>query len=111
MPRCATHLPAQRELGKLLDREGIKRLPSGVDLHPTQNRDDDGHDQSQEAAGVDDNVRVLGLDGVRGVCGFFLCGKLGTVRKLFKRGAQGVVASAANEVFSLPERTVSQADW
>lgn len=70
MMHRALYLSAKWKLGELLDREGIKRFPSGVDLHPTQDHDDDGHDQSQETTGVDDDVGVLGLHGVHGVCCF-----------------------------------------
>ena len=66
------YLSAKRELGKLLDRKGIKRFPSGVDLHSTQHHDDDGHDESQEATGIDDDVGVLGLHGVHSICCFLL---------------------------------------
>lgn len=66
------YLSAKRKLGELLDRESVKWLPSGVDLHSTQHHDDDGHDQSQETTGIDDDVGVLGFHGVHSVCCFFL---------------------------------------
>lgn len=69
----ALYLSAKRKLGELLDGERVKRLPSGVHLHPTQHHDDSGHDQGQEPAGVDDDVGILGLDGVHRHCGFLLC--------------------------------------
>lgn len=72
MMRSALYLSAKRKLGELLDREGIKWLPPGVHLHPTQHHDDRGHDQGQETTGVDDDVGVLGLHGVHSICGFLL---------------------------------------
>lgn len=67
------YLSAQRELGELLDRKCVERLPSWVNLHPAQHHNDDGHDQSHEATGVDDDVGVLGLHGLHGLSCFFFC--------------------------------------
>lgn len=80
MMHCALYLSAKRKLGEFLDREGIKRLPSGVDLHSTQHHDDDGHDQSQETTGVDDDVGVLGLHGVYSICCFLFYRRRGNRR-------------------------------
>lgn len=67
------YLSAQRELGELLDRKCVERLPAWVNLHPAQHHNDGGHDQSHEATGVDDDVGVLGLQGLHGLGCFFFC--------------------------------------
>lgn len=74
----ALYLSAKWELREFLDRESIKRLPSGVDLHSAQHYDDNGHDQSQKTTGVDDDVSVFGLHGVQSICCFLLCRNRGT---------------------------------
>lgn len=79
MMHSALYLSTKRKLGELLDRESIKRLPSGVDLHSTQHHDDDSHDQSQETTGIDDDISVLGLHGVHSICCFLFYEKWGTI--------------------------------
>lgn len=66
------YLSTKRKFGELLNRKGVKRFPTGVHLHPAQHHNDSGHDQSDKAAGVNDDVRVLGLHSIHVICSFFL---------------------------------------
>lgn len=67
-----SHLSTKRKLGELLNWKGIKWFPTGVHLHSAQHHNDSGHDQSDKAAGVNDDVRVLGLQCIHVICSFFL---------------------------------------
>lgn len=65
-----------------------------MDLHPAQHHDDNGHDQSQEATGVDDDVGVSGLHSVHRVCCFLLCRVAGEWGQVF-----------LNMLFTTPSKT------
>lgn len=67
---CSSYLSAKGKLGQLLHRKGIKWFSSGLHLHPAQHRDDGGHNQSQEATDIDDDVGVFGFHGIHRVCCF-----------------------------------------
>lgn len=95
----AMYLSAKRKLGELLDRKGIKWLPSWVDLHSTQHHDDDGHDQSQETTGIDDDVGVLGLHSVHCICCFLFYRKR---RNIFIKNSKLV----SSKVSTFPVSTV-----